>query len=80
MYIYSYSDKIFLKVVCAKNAFKEKQSIPFVSSAEIERYLTKYNSNYKFLNKIFVYLNKFEYLVRLIWYKIEDLLEVFTKH
>ena len=72
LYTYEYSDYDFLKFFCGTQK-KNRKKISIINSNEIICFLQKYKKCYNFFNYLNVYVNKFKYLLKLIYFKGYDI-------
>lgn len=74
--VLAYSDENFLKFWCQKSTDKRTKNIKmkFISSNEILKFLIGYKNTYNIFDFIRVYYQKFKYSVKILNYKLLDLL------
>lgn len=68
----SYSDTGFLKFWCRLDS-RKRLVINKISAEQILDFLEKYKNNYTFINTAKVYVQKFNYLRQLLFYKLTEL-------
>lgn len=73
LYTYDYSDHNFLKFLCCIQN-KSKKNIPIIDPNKIINFLQKYKKNYNFFNFLSVYLDKLNFLFKIIYFKVKDVI------
>jgi len=69
----AFSDKQFLRFVCAADGASGGLELPSLSAEEIETFLRRYRETYSIAQHARVYAGKFRYLARLVYSKMVDL-------